>query len=544
VVAAVSSGTVACSSKTSNNTSANTSGVGTSAPGGQPQPGGTVSWGEFSSPAGLDPIIMTGSGSTGLIESEAVYDTLLRYNPQSKKYEARLALSATPNTDFTEWTVKLRPGVKFSDGTDFNAEAVIFSINRHRSGQPGAPPCAEIYACPRNSVSSAFPASYIKDIAALDDATVKITLKQPWASFQAALASELGLIPSETAIKKCNPTAPANQCPFNLAPVGAGPFVVTSFKTGEGITMARNPNYWGGQVYLDGLQFVNLLDGGGTKTLNALQANQLQGAFLRDPAAVAAGHDAGLAGFSNFSYGGAIFQMNMGAATAATANAKVRQVVATAVDPSVINQRAYGGKGQPSSQLLQPDFRWYPNVPGPKYDPVAAKQLVAEAKAAGWDGKIRVLANNSPAGANSGLAIEAMLQAVGVNVVLDTTKDIQGATALLVKHDFDTFFGGMAAGNDDSAAIAVAQNFQSGITSNRVGINDPALDQAIANLFKANTDADKTAAYKTIMTELNAQMPILPIAKIEEYLAWPAKLHGMQPGIKTTVYFDKAWIGK
>src|SRR3981081_3742431 len=108
VVAAVSSGTVACSSKTSNNTSANTSGVGTSAPGGQPQPGGTVSWGEFSSPAGLDPIIMTGSGSTGLIQSAGVHEPPPRYHPQSKKYEARLALSATPNTDFTEWTVKLR----------------------------------------------------------------------------------------------------------------------------------------------------------------------------------------------------------------------------------------------------------------------------------------------------------------------------------------------------------------------------------------------------------------------------------------------------
>jgi ABC-type oligopeptide transport system substrate-binding subunit len=102
----------------------------------------------------------------------------------------------------------------------------------------------------------------------------------------------------------------------------------------------------------------------------------------------------------------------------------------------------------------------------------------------------------------------------------------------------------MAAGNDDSAEIAFAQNFQSGVPSNRVGINDPALDAALKDLFAASTDAQKKAAYKTIMNELNSQLPILPVAKIEEFISWSSKIHGMQPGIKTTVYMDKAWIGK
>jgi peptide/nickel transport system substrate-binding protein len=537
----------ACSSSKGKSGTPTSSGASTTASGGQPQTGGTLSMGEFSSPAGLDPIIMTGSGTTGLIETEAVYDTLLRYDPKAGTYNPGTALSADPNADGTVWTVKLRPNVKFSDGTPYDADAVVFGINRHRSGQPGAPPCATIIACPKNSVSSAFPASYITNVTAVDPLTVQITLRQSWQGFRAALASEIGLVPSPTALKKdcTDPNAAVAQCSFNLNPVGAGPFMVTSFKPGEGITMVRNPTYWNGPAYLDGLQFTNLGDGGGDKTFGSLQADQLQAAFLRDPQTVAKAHDANVAGFSNFSYGGAIIQMNLANPTASTSMALVRQIVAQGVDPNVINARAYQGKGHTSSQLLQPDFRWYPNVPGPKYDPTAAAALVTQAKAAGWDGKLRILTNNSPTGTNVGLAAQAMLQALpGVTVTLDDSRDIQGATALLVQKNFDTFFGGMAAGNDDTAEIAIAQNFQSGVPSNRVGINDPALDAGIKALFAASTDPEKVAAYKTIETEINSQNPILAIAKIEEFIAWSAKVHGMNPGIKTTVYMDKAWISK
>ena len=83
---------------------------------------------------------------------------------------------------------------------------------------------------------------------------------------------------------------------------------------------------------------------------------------------------------------------------------KVRQAIAAAVDPKVINDRGYSSKGLVGNQLFQSDFRWYADVAGPKVDPEAAKKLVTDAKATGWDGKIRLLYNSSPAGAAIGLA--------------------------------------------------------------------------------------------------------------------------------------------
>lgn len=60
-----------------------------------------------------------------------IYDTLMRYDPTKKVFEPQMAESLTPNADNTEWILKLRANTKFSDGTDLDGDAVVFSIKRH-----------------------------------------------------------------------------------------------------------------------------------------------------------------------------------------------------------------------------------------------------------------------------------------------------------------------------------------------------------------------------------------------------------------------------
>ena len=76
-----------------------------------------MTFAEFSEPPSLDPIVTTGNGTTGATEMAAVYDTLMRYDPDTGKYEPRTAESVTSSADSLEWTVKIRPGIKFSDDT-------------------------------------------------------------------------------------------------------------------------------------------------------------------------------------------------------------------------------------------------------------------------------------------------------------------------------------------------------------------------------------------------------------------------------------------
>jgi len=530
--------------------------------------GGTLTFGEFSEPVGLDPIVSTGQGTTGAIEMAAIYDTILRYDPATGKYNNNFAESVTSNADFTEWTLKLKPGIKFSDGTAYDAAAVQFGMNRHRSGIPGAPPCTETISCPRNSTSSSVYMALVKDIAVVDPLTVKFTLNEAWSAFPYALSAEASMIPSPTALKKCtDPAMTASKCDTNLKPIGAGPFTVDSFRPKDSINLVRNPTYFGGTVYLDGIKFVNLGDSGGTRTYEAFKTGTLQAAFLRDPKSVSTAHDDKVAGFSTLEMGGGILLMNTGvkvncvggkpeplcvgkpdgltATTPATASLKVRQAIASAINTDVINQRAYGGKGLTSSEFFQKGFRWYPNVPGVKYDLEAAKKAVTEAKAAGWDGKVRLLFNSAPVETDKGLAIQAMLQAAGMDASLDATKDTTAQIQVVATaKDFDVATWGIATSPDDGAMAAIAQNFTSTSQSNRVGYVNMAMDQAVKDIRSAKDDAAKTAAYKKVAELLTQDLPIETFAAIEEYIVHAPKVHDLQPANRASVYFDKAWIEK
>ena len=535
----------------------------------QPVAGGTITFGTFSETAGLDPIVSTGNGVTGYIEMAAIYDTIVRYNVQTGKYEPNTAESVTANADSTEWTVKLKSGIKFTDGTAYDAEAVKFGMNRHRSGIAGAPPCAELYACPRNSTSSSAYMTLVKSIDVVDALTVKFTLTEPWPSFQYALSAEAALIPSPASIKKCvDPTKDVRTCETNLKPVGAGPFKIGEFRPKDSITMVKNPDYFNGAPYLDGLKFVNsIADAGGDQTFNALTTGTFNMAFLRDPAAVAAAHDKKFEGVSTFEQGGGMLLINQGnsvncangapapictgkpdgviVSNPPTKDLKIRQAIAAAVDPKVINERGYSGKGLVGNQLFQSDFRWYTDTPGPKVDAEAAKKLVTEAKTAGWDGKVRLLYNSSPAGAAIGLATQTMLQNVGMTVTLDTSKDVNGQVAqVTVLKDFDLTGWGLAIPPDDGAVWALAQNFASTSPSNRIGFKSAVVDQALKDIRQANNDDEKKAAFKKIAEVMATEVPTLPWAKIEEYIAWPSTIKGVRQTNRSGVLFDKAWIDK
>lgn len=539
-----------------------------------PQPGGILTFAEFSEPVSLDPIVAAGNGSSGAIEMAAVYDTLLRYDPQTGKYQPRTAESVTASDDSLTWTIKIKPNIKFTDGTAYDAAAVAFGLNRHRSGQNGqeggvVPPCEQLIACPRNSVSTGVYMTTVKEVTVVDALTVRVTLKEPWASFQFALSDEVGMIPSPTELKRvCTEPAKAiRECAFGLKPVGAGPFIVDSFKPGEGITMSKNPNYWDGPVYLDGIRFFSMQDSGADKTLDALKTGTALMGYLRAPEQVAKAKAEKFEGFGEFLHGGSLFLMNMGVPVQCTngqpaiscagkpdgpqptnpptAKLKVRQAIVAALDPKVLDQRANNGTGLPGSELIQKDFRWYPNVPGPKYDPEAAKKLVQEAKAEGWDGKIRLLGGSDTLSSNVALATEAMLKAVGFEVTTDNTKNTTARVSqVTTARDFELATWGTSLAGDDSISAALAQNLQSTSPSNRVGYKNDAVDAAIKELRAAKTDDAKTAAIKKIVEQATKDLPMYAWATIETRMSWGPKVHGVIANHSTVPFLHKVWIEK
>src|SRR5687768_3180614 len=86
-----------------------------------PVKGGTLTFGVFTELLGTDPILVNGSGATGGSELGAIYDRLIQWNPSTKTYDPKTAQSLESNAEYTEWTLKLRPSIKFGDGTPYDA---------------------------------------------------------------------------------------------------------------------------------------------------------------------------------------------------------------------------------------------------------------------------------------------------------------------------------------------------------------------------------------------------------------------------------------
>jgi peptide/nickel transport system substrate-binding protein len=288
---------------------------------------------------------------------------------------------------------------------------------------------------------------------------------------------------------------------------------------------------------------------------------------LRAPEQVAAAKAAKLEGFGEFLHGGSLFLLNMGVPVQCTggqpaqscagkpdgpqptnpptAKLKVRQAIAAAIDPKVLDQRGNNGTGLAGSELIQKDFRWYPNVPGPKYDPAAAAKLVTEAKAEGWDGKLRLLGGSDLLSMNVALATEAMLKAVGIDVTTDNTKNTTARVSqVTTARDFEMATWGTSLSGDDSISAALAQNLQSTSPSNRVGYKNDVVDAAIKELRAAKTDEAKTAAIKKIVEQATRDLPMLAWATIETRMTWGPKVHGVVANHSTVPFLYKTWIEK
>jgi peptide/nickel transport system substrate-binding protein len=174
--------------------------------------------------ADIDPSI---SFSDDLVVTSNAYETLVRYNPPGSEemLSPGLATSWESNENGTEWTFQLREGVKFHDGTDFNAEAVKYSIDR--------------------TMGMAMGASYIWDpveeIEVVEDYTARFKLSYA-APVDLIAASGYGswmMSPTCTEAHDSEWLNEGHDC-------GSGPYMVESYERGQRLVMTRFDDYWGG----------------------------------------------------------------------------------------------------------------------------------------------------------------------------------------------------------------------------------------------------------------------------------------------------------
>ena len=498
--------------------------------------GGEITFGVFSETAGLDPTVSTGSGVTGMNELMAIYDVLIRLDRSTGEYIPHLAESLEQNDDASVWTLRLREGITFGNGDPLNAEAVIASMDRFNSIDR---------ALGQANQSGAF-VSFITEMVALDDLTVRFTLDEPWGTFPYALADEPGMIVNVNVLNSYsdeeNPVAAFSRNPVGA---GAGPYEVERYAPGEEIVLRAKDDYWGGTVCIEKITFVRFP--GASATYDAFRNDDVQVAFLREPKAIAEaranGDENALVFLQNT---GNVIMINNGkrGSTPPTTDVRLRRAIFLATDTAVMDQRANDGTGLPGKTLLSDRSFYYDADLFPEFptDADEARRLVEEVKAEGnWDGTIRLHCHNASSRVDWAIAAEALLEKAGfeVEVINDgTIQDLLGA--VIIRADYDIACWGFNLA-DDTPYVPVLQHTCAS-PSNLTGYCNEDMDAAIASLRVAGTFAETQRALADIWKVWQETVPSVSYETVEEYVLFKDTIRGVIGTQESGVLFHDAYI--
>jgi peptide/nickel transport system substrate-binding protein len=273
-----------------------------------------------------------------------------------------LAESWKTGDDKLTWTFKLRPNVTFHDGTPFNADAVVFQLDRIiRKDFEFFD--NDLFALNRNLTLQ------FDTYRAVDPMTVEIKTKVPYAYLLYDLATIM--FPSPSVVKKYG-----NQEYVKYAN-GTGPYRMTKYVDGQVMELEPNAEYWGGKPNLDKLVLRPMPDP--ATRLAALQSGEVLWAEVPPPDSVpqlrSSGFNVQLKPYPHT----ILFFLN--AYDPPFNNPKVRQALEYAIDRDKMCDGLLNGLCAPAYQFVYPGHPWFDNTVGKRYayDPAKAKQLLAEA---------------------------------------------------------------------------------------------------------------------------------------------------------------------
>ncbi|MEV5824573.1 ABC transporter substrate-binding protein [Spirillospora sp. NPDC052242] len=483
--------------------------------GGTPVDGGTLTFAAYAEAGLLDPAETIVAGSTGGVEMAAIYDVLMRWDPASGEVVPQLAAGLESAADDTTWTLRLRDGVTFGDGTALDAAAVKWSIERYvRKGADEA----------------ALWKANVQAVKTPDERTVVFELAHPWPTFPFMLTSGPGMI-----------VAKSSDGGAKFRPVGAGPFEFERYAPDEEMVLKARDDYWDGRPHLDRVRLVYVDDP--DAALATLDSGRIQAAFLRDPVIVRDALEAGHSGFLNMVALGNVAVINATPGHPG-ADPRVRRAMHLALQPEVIYRRAYPGTGLASNALFPGFSRWHTGVEPLPYDPDRARELLAAAKADGYDGKVTWLDAQDPASRTTALAAKAMLESVGFDVELDLVRSIADQiTKVSVKKTYDVSGWGISWREAGPFARMYATLHAEGNLT--VGMaTTPEMSALIEDLRGADGEEAQRAVMGRIQEQWNRDVPALVFGPQPELIAWPDRVRGVTGTVNSMVLLDDAWLAR
>ena len=478
--------------------------------------GGSITVGLELDIPGFDPLKVGVYDTAALTASSAIFETLT-YLDADGKAQPRLALSWEPSEDFKMSTFKLRPGVKFQDGTPFNAAAYKENFDRQKD--------------PANKCRCAFYIAYINNVQAPDELTLVFNLNDPQVNFPSLVtyASQNSAVHSPTAWKTKGDD-------YNRNPVGTGPYVLKSWTAGDRMILEKNPDYWNkDKVYLDRIILKPLPDA--QSRFASLQSGEVDLVWDDEYSAdniQKAQKDSRLTVHSYTGSGAGVAAINT--KVPPLDDVRVRQALVMALDRKKMSQALTNGLARPASNPYG-DGSWVKckDDGALPYDLEKAKALI---KDYGKPVEFKMLFTATPRGRASGQVLQQLWKQAGANMEME-----QVDQATFPARGFTRQFQVIGWRIVDLADpdIQMYANFHTGSPAALANYSNPELDSL---LQKARTTADtskRVDLYCEISRLINKEAIWFWTFQNTYYAISSAKLKGLPKMYSGVIDVSRAW---
>jgi peptide/nickel transport system substrate-binding protein len=437
----------------------------------------------------MDPVdTQSGEQSTAMY---LVYNNLYKFD-KTQTPRPDLVETEKVESDNVTWTLTLKKGYVFHDGTPVDAAAVKYTIDRMQEPERKAPQQA-LFAP-------------IKEVKVVNDNTVQIITNGPFAALRNNLSHPNAAIISPTADKKLGKD-------FGRSPVGSGPYKLTEWTSGQQIVFKRNDAYPGTKPYWDTIVFKPVADA----VTRELQVEKGEADIAvrvnpQDVPRLQSNNDVRVLimdGTRN-----AFFQLNM--RKAPTDNLKVRQALNYAVDKEGIIKVVLNGAGAPSRTVLEePLFGAAPIGTFP-YDPNKAKQLLQEAGAVGATLDVVAPQGRYIQDAQTAEVVANSLKAVGLNVNLKVMGDWPAYIETANKGEQHAAFlaWGGTTGDPDQVIRRILHGSLAGKPWNWGGYINAEADRLADQAAKTLDEAQRKDLYKQYQEKVVADVPWIFLHKL------------------------------
>ncbi len=417
-----------------------------------------------------------------------VFEGLTRIGPNGEVLPD-LAESWTVSDDGKVYTFKLHTGVKFHDGTDFDANDVKFSLDRARADDSV------------NAQKGLF--SAIDTVEVVDPATVKVTLKHPQGSFLYNMGWGDAVM-----------VAPESAGTNKEKPIGTGPFRFQNWAKGSSITLVKSDGYWGDPVFLDKAEFRIIPDA--AAQVPALLSGDVQAFPFFPPDAVAQVKDnPNLKVVIGSTEGETILAINN--KKPPFDNLKVRQAISYALDRKAIIDGATGRLGVPIGSHMSPSNKAYVDLTGEyPHDPAKARELLKEA---GFENGIKATLKLPPPdyARLGGEIVASQLRDVGIDLEIIPVEWAQWLDQVFTRKDYDLTIVSHTEPNDIDIYSRKDYYFN---------YDNPAFDKVIEELNLTSDEAKRDELLGEAQKILADDAVVGFLFELPKVGVWDAKLTG------------------